>query len=227
MLGFLWETLFKTPLATLLFWLTSLTGNMGVAIILLTLIIQLILIPLRLPSLKSAQKMQAIRPELDKLKEKHRNDQMALAQAQMELYKQHGINPFGGIITTLLSIPIILALYRVLLTTLQNEVSVSTHFLWLDVTQKDPYFVLPLTVGVSQYLMSKAMFSSGNTTYQKPTKKKHQENLEENLQQMMGQMNFFFPLLSALIVASLPSGVGIYWLISLLFNTLQQKIITG
>lgn len=230
MLGNLWQTLFKGPIADLLLWLTSLTGNMGIAIILLTLIIQLVLTPLRLPSLKSAQKMKEIKPELDKLKEKHDDDQMALAQAQMELYKQHGVSPFGGIITMVLSIPVILALYRVLLTTLQNGVAVSTNFLWLDLTQSDPYFVLPVIVGVGQYFATKRMRPTDNdsdTSNSSPSsgRSDKEESIEETIQGMMGQMSLIFPLFSAAIVARLPAGVGIYWLISILFNAAQQKIV--
>lgn len=222
MLGNLWQILFKGPITDLLLWLTNLTGNMGVAIILLTLIIQLVLTPLRIPSLKSAEKMKAIKPELDKLKEKHDDDQMALAQAQMELYKQHGVSPFGGIITMLLSIPVILALYRVLLTTLQNGVGASTSFFWLDLTQSDPYFVLPVIVGISQYFATKMMVPASDSADQSGSS---EESTEEVIQGMMGQMGKIFPLFSAGIVATLPSGVGLYWLISILFNAVQQKII--
>lgn len=232
MLGTIWQTVFKGPIADLLLWLTSLTGNMGIAIVLLTLIIQLVLTPLRIPSLKSAQKMKAIKPELDKLKDKHSDDQMALAQAQMELYKQHGVSPFSGIITMVLSIPVILALYRVLLTTLQNGVAVSTSFLWFDLTQSDPYFILPVVVGISQYFTTKLMRPSNNSDTSSPpasssssTKEDKEESLEDTLQNMMGQMSLIFPLFSAGIVATLPSGVGIYWLISILFNAVQQKLV--
>lgn len=222
MLGAIWNTLFKQPIAQLLLWLTSLTGNMGVAIILLTVIVQLVLTPLRIPSLKSAQKMKELKPHLDGLKEKHGGDQMALAQAQMELYKQHGVSPLGGILPMLLSIPIIIALYRVLLTTLQNGAGVSTSFLWLNLTQTDPYFVLPIVVGLSQWLMTKLMRSSQNTPTAQPP---NDDSFQAMMQNMQGQMQFILPLMSAFIVATLPSGVGIYWLTSTVFTTVQQKFL--
>lgn len=236
MLGTIWNTLFKQPIAQLLLWLTALTGNMGVAIILLTIIVQLVLTPLRIPSLKSAQKMKDLKPKLDGLKEKHEGDQMALAQAQMELYKQHGVSPLGGILPMLLSIPIIIALYRVLLTTLQNGAGVSTSFLWLDLTQSDPYFVLPVVVGLSQWLMTRLMRGNQPTPQEgpasakasagKPEGKEGQgDSMQEMMQSMQSQMGFIFPIMSAFIVATLPSGVGIYWLTSTAFTTLQQRIV--
>ncbi len=234
MIGTIWNTLIKQPITQLLLWLASFTGNLGVAIILLTLVIQLVLTPLRLPSLKSAQKMKLLKPKLDELKEKHADDQMKLAQAQMELYREHGLNPLGGILPTLLSIPIILALYRVLLTTLQNGTAgIATTFLWLDVTRPDPYYILPLIVGGSQWLMTRLMPSPLHTSTEEntPTEKSQDGNrgktsgsMEEIMQSMQSQMGFVFPVFSALITATLPSGVGLYWIISVWFSTLQQQL---
>ncbi|PJA39178.1 hypothetical protein CO179_05720, partial [candidate division WWE3 bacterium CG_4_9_14_3_um_filter_39_7] len=101
MLGIIWNTIIKAPIVTTLLWLTNLTGSAGIAIILLTVIIQVIFIPLRVPSIKSSLKMKKIKPELDKLKDTHKGDKMAQGQAQMDLYKKHGINPWGGILPLL------------------------------------------------------------------------------------------------------------------------------
>ena len=104
--------------------------------------------------LKSSQKIRELKPELDKIKKKHKDDMRSLAQAQSELYKKHNVNAFGGILPTLLSIPIIIALYRVLLSTLGTMSDVSTSFLWLDVTTPDPFYILPLLVGGVQFVLS-------------------------------------------------------------------------
>lgn len=222
----LWDLLFKLPIETALLFLLRFFGNLGVAIILLTLIIQLVLIPLRLPSLKSAQKIKQLEPELTGLKEKYKDDKVGLAKAQMELYQKHGINPLGGLLPTLLSIPPMIALYQVLLQTLAKD-SFSTAFLWLNLSLPDRFWVLPILTGLSQFVLGRTMIAPGQSKTKLPVQKNKpsndQEALGESLQAMSGQMQFFFPIFTALIVARVPAGVGLYWLTSLLFGIIQQQ----
>lgn len=223
-----WNILFIVPIQTVLFYFAHLFNSLGIAIVILTLVIQLILIPLRLPSLKSAKKMQALKPHLDALKDKHKEDKMALMKAQSDLYKEHGISPFGGILPTLLSFPIIIALYQVLNQSLGAE-GVNGGFLWLNLKKPDPYFILPLLVALFQWYLSKMMLPKENSQSASPksssNKKEGETSLEDSMVTMQRQMQFIFPVFSAFIVLSLPSGVGLYWLISLIFSVVQQKII--
>lgn len=230
MFSFIWNTLIKAPINTaLIFLYHALFQNLGLAIIALTVLIQLILTPLRLPSLRTSKKMQELKPHLDGLKEKHKDDRATLVQAQLELYKKHGVNPLGGILPTLVSIPVIIALYQVLLGTLQSGSGLSTTFLWLNLAKSDPYFILPALVGVTQYFSSKLLMPAVNTQptlkSQEGKEEKKGESLEESMAAMQNQMKFIFPLFSAFIVASLPSGVGLYWFVSLVFSIIQQKLI--
>lgn len=212
MFSFIWNTLIKTPInSALIFFYSLLFHNLGLAIIALTILIQLVLTPLRLPSLRTSKKLQELKPHLDGLKEKHKDDQTALVQAQLELYRQHGVNPLGGILPTLISIPVIIALYQVLLGTLQNSGGLSTSFLWLNLAKPDPFFILPVLVGVTQYFSSKLLMPQTTNTP------------EDSMAAMQNQMKFIFPIFSAFIVASLPSGVGLYWIASLIFSIIQQK----
>ena len=228
MIGTIWNTLIKQPILTTLLWLAGFTGNIGVAIIVLTIIIQLILIPLRLPSLKSARKMRDIKPKIDALKDVHGEDKMALAQAQMALYQEHGISPLGGLLPTLLSIPIIIALYQVLLhsiTTIENS---STQFLWMNITHPDPYYVLPVLVGLMQFVMSSQMMTPNTPAKPKDTGDKKEVkpgDTEQMMQMMQTQMRFIFPIMSAVITASLPAGVGLYWLTSVVFAIIQNQAV--
>ncbi len=229
MLGFIWNTLLKQPILTVLLWLSSFTGNFGLAIILLTILIQLVLLPFRLPQLKSSHKIRQLKPELDKLKEKHGKDKQALAKAQMELYKKHKVSPLGGLLPTLVSIPIILALYRVLLSTLGGDTGVDTSFLWLDVTKPDPYYILPLIVGGVQFVLSSMTLSATTNkkkdSNNKGTDNKKEKGMEDMAQTMQSQMKFMFPAISAFITATLPAGVGLYWLTSTSFAIIQQKFV--
>ncbi|NTV30656.1 membrane protein insertase YidC [candidate division WWE3 bacterium] len=222
MIGTIWHAVFFQPITTTLLWLSSFTGNIGVSVVLLTVIIQLILVPLRLPSLLSAKKLRHIKPKIDELKEQHGEDKVALAQAQMALYQEHGINPFGGLLPTLFSIPIIIALYQVLLNNITHIENSSVGFLWLNVTQHDPYFVLPILVGVLQFFASSQMMAQPAPA--QPDKKKV-DDTEQMMVAMQTQMKFIFPVLSGIITASLPSGVGLYWLTSTLFAIIQHEVI--
>lgn len=229
MISQLWNSILKTPLKTALLFIYGYTQNLGLSILILTIILQLVLTPLRLPQLRSAQKMQKIKPELDGLKKKHGHDRTALAQAQMEVYRKHGISPLGGILPTVLSLVIVIALYQVLLQVLQNGQGLNTNFLWLDVAQPDPYYILPIVTGAVQWLSSRILLAPSSPAPYTDKQKKGQPDkagsLEDTLQSMQGQMQLFFPLFTVIIMLRLPSGVAFYWLASLIFGIIQQKLI--
>ncbi|MBM4401657.1 MAG: membrane protein insertase YidC [Candidatus Cloacimonetes bacterium] len=240
MFSFIWNALLKTPLLNLLFLLTRLLGNnLGLGILAFTVFLQLALTPLRLPQLKSAQKLKNIKPELDGLKDKHGNDRQALALAQMEVYKKHGVNPLGGFVPTIVSLVVLIALYRVLFEVisatdiavinsrlyfdflkLPDISSLKTSFLWLDVGKPDPYFILPIMVGVTQWLVTKTM-AGGQPT---GIAKEGEEGKDDIMQAMQGQMQFLFPIMTALITARLPAGVSLYWIVSVVFSIIQNYI---
>jgi YidC/Oxa1 family membrane protein insertase len=208
----IWQLLFIQPITQALFILTDLTGNLGVAIIVLTIVVQLVLLPLRLPSLRSAEKMKGLKPHLDDLKKKHKDDPQKLMHAQMELYKEHGVSPFGGILTLLLSFPIIIALYQVLQTAV---VAQGDMFLWLNLAERDPYYILPVLVAVTQWLMTRLTM---------PDTTGGSDSSEDMAVAMQKNMQYIFPLMLGFITLQLPSGVGIYFVVSALFAIMQQAI---
>ena len=226
MLGNIWDLVFIQPITTTLLWLNGLTGNFGLSIILLTIILQLLMTPLRLPSLKSAKKMRQIQPELSKLKEKHKDDRMALAQAQMDLYREHGVSPLGGLLPTLLSIPIIFALYRVLLTTISSVEGVTTTLAWIDLAAPDPYYILPFAVAGAQFILSSQMMANQTTNNsQENSEKKDEKSTEDMMQTVQSQMKYIFPIISGVVTATLPAGVGLYWLTSVVFAIIQHQVV--
>ena len=171
----IWFAFLYQPLVNaLMFFTQTLGGNLGLAIISLTLVLRTIMIPLTSPSLKAAQKMKDLAPELEKLKKKYKHDKTALAKAQMELYKKHGANPVSGCLPQIIQIIILIALFQAFSQVLRsngetlvklNEVLYSplklqsieqlkTHFFYLDLTQPD-LIKLPFKIGIDKFSLDK------------------------------------------------------------------------
>ncbi len=110
----MWNAIFINPIFNFLVLLYKLTGNLGVSIILFTIIIKALLIPITLPSIKMAKKQRDVQPELDKINQKFKYDKQKQAQLQMELFRKHGINPAAGCVTTIVTLILMLAIYRVI-----------------------------------------------------------------------------------------------------------------
>ena len=217
------------PLEGVTLFLYHLFGdNFGIAIIVLTVLIRLILVPLSLPALKSSQKMQELQGELSRLKAKHKDNKAKLQEEQLKLYREHGINPLGGCLPILLQIPILLILWRVL-TGLLAQDSINSHFLWLNLSQPDPYYILPALAGISQFIQSKMMMSAKpKKEDQKALEKtsnpgKKEDDLGNSLTQAMQKENLYFmPILWVVMLLRLPSGLGLYMVVSILFGVVQQ-----
>jgi YidC/Oxa1 family membrane protein insertase len=163
----LWYTFLYQPLVNILIFLYQALGNnLGLAIIGATILIRLLLLPIMLPSMRSAQKMQQIKPEFDKLKEKHGNDKQALAKAQMELYQKHGINPAAGLLPMIVQFLVLIALYQAFnkvinpnggiselndilyqFIDLPANATLNTNFLYLNLTKPD-VFKLPFELNL-------------------------------------------------------------------------------
>lgn len=230
----------ETLTSNFLFWLYQLSGNLGLSIILLTLIIRSVLFPLSINALKSQKAMQNLKPELDKLKAKHGTDKVKLQQAQMELYKKYNINPLAGCLPYLIQIGLLILLYRVLVQFLgqteMNGVSISPHFLWLDLRQPDQTHIFPILAGVTQLVLS-LMIAPGaeqpdlvsnkskNKAVQEANKK--EEDVAEMAMAMQKQMLFFMPIMTAFIAWRFQSGLALYWVATTVFSIVQQYYISG
>lgn len=164
---FLFNTIFFGPIVNLLvlvyklFILTHIPGALGFAIIILTVIIKFLIWPFTAAQVKSAQKMASLKPFLDELKQTHKDDKQALAKAQMDLYKEHGVNPAGGCLPALIQIPIFIALYQAILNVFPapsvqdglNKVNGVLYNSWLHLSSApDPsFFGLNLATTPSQF----------------------------------------------------------------------------
>jgi YidC/Oxa1 family membrane protein insertase len=243
-------TLLYQPLLNGLIFFYKIFGNLGLAIIVLTILIRFLLIPLTLPSLKAASKLKEIAPQLEKLKKKYAKDKQKFAQAQLEIYKKHKINPAAGCLPQIIQLIILIALYQAFAKVLQpdgdivsklNEVLypflrlpaetvINTRFFYLDLAKPDifrlPGFTFPfpgfflLAAALVQFLSSKMMQPQ---TQIAQTQAKETPSAQDDLAvAMQTQMLYLFPLMTILIGFSFPSGLVLYWFVFSLFTMIQQ-----
>ncbi len=218
---------------SLLFFYQLFGGNLGLSIIAITLITKIILLPLVIPSLRSAKKMQDLKPELDRLKAKH-TDKTALQQAQVALYKERGINPAAGCLPQIFQIIILISLYQVFMYFLkQSSVGgtvLNPYFLYLDLTKPDRTYIMPILAGVSQLVFSLMMQSGIESHIHNPKKKDEKKKEENNLEMassMQKQMIYMMPLMTVIISLNFQSGLVLYWVISTVFSLVQQYFFSG
>lgn len=183
----------------------TLIPNYGVSIILLTLLIRLITFPLQYKSFVSMKKLQVIQPQLTKIREKFKDDPQRMQKESMELFKKSGANPLGGCLPLLLQMPVFFAFYKVLHGAV--ELVDAPFMLWIqDLSNKDPYYVLPV-------LMTGAMFLQQKLTPNTIT------------DPMQKKVMMFMPLIFGLIMKDLPSGLSLYIFVSTLMGILQQLLV--
>ncbi len=223
------------PTIQVLLFLYNLLGHdLGLAIIALTVLFRGVLVPFSVSSIRSAKKMQDLKPHLDKLKIKHK-DKTILQKAQLDLYKEHGINPAAGCLPQIIQLILLISLYQVFIRFLNgdgtNGVDINTRFLWLDLSKSDPLYILPVLAGLTQLVFS-LMMRSGLEQHKttkiatKKTKEK-QEDALDMASAMQSQMLFMMPAMTTLVALRFPSGLALYWVITTLFSALQQYIIAG
>ena len=197
--GFLWWL--AQPLYDLLYLIHSLVSNWGVAIILLTVVVKAALYPLSAASFRSMAKMRKLQPEMVRLRERYGDDRQKFSQAMIELYQKEGANPLGGCFPILLQMPVFLALYWTLLESV--ELRQAPFMLWIDdLSAKDPFFVLPILMGVSMYV----------TQMLQP----------EPPDPMQARIFKLMPIMFTFFFLWFPSGLVLYWLINNLLSILQQ-----
>lgn len=238
------------PLLNFLIWFYLILGNLGWAIVALTIFIRLLLLPLTLPSLKAAERMRELAPKLEKLKRKYKNDKQKLMKAQMDLYRSAGVNPAAGCLPQIVQIVILIALFNVFSKALSSsrietisqflypfirlgeDFSFNTKFFYLDLRQPDviriPNFPpLPglflILATLTQFLSAKLMMSTAKN--QEKIAKKTQGKEDDFASILQLQSLYLFPLMTLLIGFKFPSGLVIYWLFFSLFTLVQQLVV--
>ncbi len=193
------------PLFVILEWFYSLVGNWGVAIILLTVLVKGVFFHLSATSYRSMAKMRAVAPQLTRLKELYGDDRQRMSQEMMALYKREKINPLGGCLPILVQMPVFIALYWVLFESVQLRHA--PFMLWIqDLSQMDPYFILPILMGASMFLQMHL-----NPTPPDP--------MQAKIMKMM-------PLIFTVFFLWFPAGLVLYWLVNNILSISQQWYIT-
>ena len=201
--GFLWWI--SKYLFALLQLLHSLVNNWGVAIILITVIVKGAMYWLTKKQYESMARMRNLAPKMQQLKDRFGDDRQKMSQAMMELYRKEKVNPMGGCLPLVLQMPIFLALYWVLMESV--ELRHADFVLWItDLSVKDPYFVLPVLTGASMYLLQKLQ----------PT------TITDPMQQKIMQ---WMPVAMSVFFLWFPAGLVLYWLISNVITLVQAKMI--
>lgn len=193
----------------IIFWVMShiheLVGNWGLSIILVTCLIKLIFYPLSAKSYRSMAKMRMLQPRLKRLQETYKDDRQALGKKTMEMYREEKVNPLGGCLPMLVQIPIFISLYWVLLESV--ELRHAPFIFWIhDLSMKDPYFVLPILMGLSMFLQQKLSPAPADP--------------------MQAKVMMFLPVIFTFLFSSFPAGLVLYWLTNNLISISQQWVIT-
>lgn len=199
-----------TPISEPLFWVMakihSVVGNWGWSIILITLLVKALFFKLSEAQYKSMARMKKFAPRIQQLKERYSDDQQRLHQAMMDLYKKEGFNPLAGCWPMLVQFPVFIALYWVLLQSV--ELRQADFVLWLsNLSAPDPYYVLPALFGISMFLQQKL---SGQTATMEP--------MQQKIMNIM-------PVALGIFFTFFPSGLVLYWFVSNLIGIAQQWVI--
>lgn len=230
----MWNTLIVRPLLNLMLLFYQIFGHETiVAVGLLTLLLRLITTPLQLNQQKSARKQQELRPKIEEIQKKYKDDKERLAQEQMSLYREAGISPLGGCLPSLIQFPIMIGLYQAIIRALASTplqllelpkdiyswipglstlIPLKSQFLWMDLALPDQFYVLPIVVVATSWLYQKLLTPPA---------------ADAQSAAMSKQMMIMMPLMTGFFTATYASGLGVYFLISNLVGILQYYLFKG
>jgi len=199
-----WLHVLAVPIVWLLNFSNTLTGNYGLDIILLAIVLKVVFTPLTHKSQEQMKEMQKLQPEVKRLQQKYKDDKQALNREVMELYKRRKVNPLGGCLPLLLQMPVFFALYQAFLGAI--ELRHAPFILWIrDLADKDPTYISPLLMGATMFVQQKMTTVSADPTQMK----------------MMSLMPIFFTF----IFLNFPSGLVLYWLVTNILSIGHQYYI--
>ncbi len=227
----LFNTIIYQPIFNLFVWLYNLVGDVGIVILLITILFQILLYPLNSKSIRAQKALAEMQPKLEKLKQEYKTDQQKLAAETMKLYKEHKINPFGSCLPLLLQIPIFLALFYVFKNAFEN-----TSFDLLYSFVPSPGSIDPISLGVFNLAGKSAVLAvlagaaqfvqTKMLTTKKPPVKAGEGAKDEGMAAMMNkQMLYMMPILTIVIGFQFPAGVVLYWFLRTLLAAIQQWIL--
>ena len=230
----IWNSVIFQPMLNGLLFLYSLLGrSFGLSIIVFTVLVRLITLPVVRQQLKSTQASQELQPKLAELQKKYKDNRDKLAEEQMKLYREHGVNPLGCLVPTLIQFPIWIGLYQSIINALPNNplqlvnlaryiyvrypllsslIPLNSQFLWLDLGRPDPYYVLPVLTVATMWLQQKMMAVPSGDPQQRA---------------MSESMSITMPLMFGIITFQLASGLALYFVATNVFGIVQQYFTSG
>lgn len=206
-----WNEYIVYPLSLLIVKMAEwLGGSFGLSIIAVTLIIRLAILPLMIKQTKSSKAMQALQPEMAKLKEKYsskdQKTQQKLQQETMALFQKHGVNPLAGCFPLIVQMPILIGFYHAISRT--REIA-EHNFMWFDLGSPDPYYILPLVAGATTFIQQKMMMAGQEANPQ------------------MAMMLWLMPIMIIVFAINFPAALSLYWVVGNLFMIVQTYFIKG
>ncbi len=231
-------------------------GALGFSIMFLTILIRVLVWPFTANQIKATKKMSDLKPHLDALKIKHKDDKQALAAAQMALYKEHGVNPAGGCLPAIIQIPIFIGLYQSIINILPGTgghidkinsllyfpqlklpATIDPGFLGINLGIKPSQFsehgilllLIPILTGALTFIQSKMALPKPVKPYpgDSSKEKKEKEGVEEGMGQVQSQMVYMMPLMIGYFAFSFPVGLAIYWNCYTILGIIQQYKVSG
>lgn len=207
-----WNEYIVYPLSRLIIEVAEIAGgSFGLSIILVTILIRLAILPLMIKQTKNSKAMQALQPELQKLREKYsskdQKTQQKLQQETMALFQKHGVNPFAGCFPLLIQMPILIGFYHAISRT--REIA-EHNFLWFDLGSPDPLYILPLIAGATTFIQQKMMMAG-----------------TENQNPQMAMMLWIMPIMIIIFAINFPAALSLYWVVGNIFMIVQTYFIKG
>ncbi len=206
-----WNEYFIYPMSQFITFFAELfSGNYGLAIVIVTIIVRLILLPLNVKQLKSSKAMQDIQPQLKELQKKYSskdaNTQQKLQKETMALFQSNGVNPLAGCLPIVVQMPVLIAIYQAIMRTPAIK---EGSFLWFELGAPDPFFILPIIAGGATFLQQKLMMA-GSPAGQNP---------------QMQVMLYMMPIMITVFAIFFPSALALYWVVGNIFMVAQTVFI--
>ena len=202
-----WDRYFVYPLSVTLDWFADFAwGEYGISILIVTIIIRTLILPLTIKQYRSSKAMQALQPEINKLREKYKDNPQKQQEETMKLFQKHGVNPLAGCMPLFVQMPILIALYHAIM---RNPEIYNHSFLWMQLGEKDPYYILPVIAALTTFLQQKVM---------------------ANAQPMAPQMQtlmMIFPVLIFVMSMSFAAALPLYWVYSNIYTIVQSYFLYG
>nr|WP_240666657.1 membrane protein insertase YidC [Longirhabdus pacifica] len=201
---------FVYPISFSLDWFAdNFINSYGISILVLTIIIRFVLLPLNLKQARSTKAMQKIQPDIQKVREKYKNDPRKMQEETMKLFQKHGVNPMGGCLPLLIQMPILFALYYAIMWNVEIR---EATFLWMQLGEPDPYYILPILAALTTYLQQKVMMSMQPSA------------MKNNPMQVVFMI---LPIVIFIMAINFPSALPLYWVYSNIFTIIQTYFIYG